>query len=336
MRTNKNTRAFVVGVFVFIGLAIFIVTVLTLGGERKTFTKSITITALFDDVSGLQKGNNIWFSGVKIGTVKKITINNASQVAVDMNIDEAYKQFIQKKSRAKIGSEGLIGNRIVVITSGGGKSPMVDEGDVIGVDKIVSTDEMMNTFQSNNRNLLDITNDFKSISKNVLNGKGTVGKLLSDETLFNEFQLTIAMLKKSATNAQQLSTDVEQFTGKLNKKGALLNDVVTDTIVFHRLQTAVSDIEKVTKTANDIVADLKNTSNGLTTDLNNPKAPAGMFLKDEATAAQLKDVLKNLQSASIKLNEDLEAAQHNFFLKGFFKKKAKREADSIKALNNNP
>jgi phospholipid/cholesterol/gamma-HCH transport system substrate-binding protein len=334
MRTNKNTRAFVVGIFVFLGLAIFLVTVLTLGGERKTFTKSITITALFDDVSGLQKGNNIWFSGVKIGTVKKITINNASQVAVEMNIDDASKQFIQKNARAKIGSEGLIGNRIVVITSGGGKSPMVEDGDVIGVDKVTNTDEMMNTFQSNNRNLLDITNDFKSISKNVLEGKGTVGKLLSDETLFNEFQLTIAMLKKSATNAQQLSTDVEQFTGKLNKKGALLNDVVTDTIVFHRLQTAVADIENVTKTANDIVADLKNTSTGLNTDLNNPKAPAGMFLKDEATAAQLKDVLKNLQSASIKLNEDLEAAQHNFFLKGFFKKKAKREADSLKALNN--
>ena len=333
MRTNKNTRALIVGVFIFLGLAIFIVTVLTLGGERKTFAMSITITAMFDDISGLQKGNNIWFSGVKIGTVKKISINPASQVVVQMNIDEAARQYIRKNARAKIGSEGLIGNRIVVISSGRGTSPMVEEGDVIGVDKITNTDEMMNTFQSNNRNLLEITNDFKIISKNVVEGKGTVGKLMSDQTLFNEFQSTISMLKKSAANAQQLSNDVAQFTGKLDKKGTLINDVVTDTLVFRRLRNAVSDIEDVTKKANGIVADLKQTSNGLNKDLNNTKTPAGMLLKDEATAAQLKDVLRNLQSASHKLDEDLEAAQHNFFLKGFFKKKAKREADSLKAIN---
>ena len=66
MQTNKNTRAVIVGVFIFLGLAVFVVTVLTIGGQRKTFAKSITITAMFDDINGLQKGNNIWFSGVKI------------------------------------------------------------------------------------------------------------------------------------------------------------------------------------------------------------------------------------------------------------------------------
>ena len=332
MRTNKNTRAVVVGVFIFLGLAIFIVTVLTVGGQRKTFSKSITLKTMFDDISGLQKGNNIWFSGVKIGTVKKITISAPGQVAVEMFIDEDARQYIQKNAKAKIGSEGLIGNRIIVITSGRGAADAVNDGDVIAADKVVSTDEMMNTFQSNNRNLLEITNDFKVISKNVLEGKGTVGKLMSDETLFNEFQATIAMLKKSAANAQKLSSEVEQFSGKLNTKGTLLNDVVTDTVVFRRLQNAVTDINAVTQTANGIVNDLKVTTNGLNNDLNNSKAPAGMLLKDEATAAQLKDVLRNLQSASQKLDEDLEAAQHNFLLRGFFKKKAKKEADSLKAI----
>ena len=334
MRTNKNTRAVIVGVFIFLGLADFVVTVLTIGGQRKTFAKSITITAMFDDINGLQKGNNIWFSGVKIGTVKKISISNTSLVAVEMSIDEDSKKYIHKNAKAKISSEGLIGNRIVVLSSGGGKFPPVEDGDVVAIDKAISPDEIMATFQSNNKNLLDVTNDFKVISKNVLDGKGTVGKLMSDETLFTEFQATIAMLKKSAANAQQLSSDVEQFTGKLNKKGGLMNNVITDTVVFRRLQNAVSDIETVTTTANGIVSDLKKTSNGLNNDLNNPKAPVGMLLKDEATAAQLKDVLRNLQSASIKLDEDLEAAQHNFLLRGFFKKKAKMAADSVKAVNN--
>ena len=68
MRSTKNSRAFIVGIFIFLGLAIFVLTVLTLGGQQKTFQKSITVKAVFDDINGLQKGNNIWFSGVKIGT----------------------------------------------------------------------------------------------------------------------------------------------------------------------------------------------------------------------------------------------------------------------------
>ncbi len=333
MQTNKNTRAVIVGIFIFIGVAVFVVTVLTIGGQRKTFAKSITVTAMFDDINGLQKGNNVWFSGVKIGTVKKITISNTSLVAVEMSIDEDSKQYIRKNAKAKISSEGLIGNRIVVLSSGGGKFPPVEDGDVVAIDKVTSPDEIMATFQNNNKNLLEITNDFKIISKNVLEGKGTVGKLMSDETLFTEFQTTMSMLKKSAVNAQQLSNDVEQFTGKLNKKGALLNEVVTDTVVFRRLQNSVNEIQNLTVTAGGIVSDLKKTSNGLNNDLNNPKAPAGMLLKDETTAAQLKDILHNLQTSSQKLDEDLEAAQHNFLLRGFFRKKAKAIADSTKAAN---
>ncbi len=63
-----------VGVFIFIGLAIFIAGIFTLGGQKKTFEKKIEVRALFTDVGGLQEGNNVWFSGVKVGTVKKINI----------------------------------------------------------------------------------------------------------------------------------------------------------------------------------------------------------------------------------------------------------------------
>ena len=329
MRSTKNTRAVVVGIFIFLGIAIFIVTILTLGGQQKTFKKSVTIRAIFDDINGLQKGNNIWFSGVKIGTVKKIFFSGTSQVEVDMSVEESAVQYIRKNSMAKISSEGFIGNKIVVIFSPGGNSPAVVDGDMIGVEKAVNTDEMMNTFQANNRNLFDITNDFKAISKGITEGKGTVGKLLTDETLVNELQTTMTMLKRASANANRLSVNVASYTARLNNKGTLANDLVTDTTIFNSLRSTVAKMQEVSNTANNIVENLNATSQNINTKLNSSNTPVGILLNDQESADNIRITLKNLQTSSQKLDEDLEAVQHNFLLRGFFKKKAK-EAGVIK------
>src|ERR671927_354277 len=167
MKATKNSRPVVVGIFILVGIAILVVAVFTLGGQKKTFVKGYTVNAVFDDVSGLQTGNNIWLSGVKIGTVKKIDFVGNSQVAVTMNLGQEALPYIHKDSKAKIGTEGLIGNKIVVIYGGTPQSPRIQAGDVLNVEKALSTDEMMATLQQNNRNLVDITNDFKTISKKL-------------------------------------------------------------------------------------------------------------------------------------------------------------------------
>jgi phospholipid/cholesterol/gamma-HCH transport system substrate-binding protein len=330
MRSNNNTRAFVVGIFIFIGLAILVVTILTLGGQQKTFQKSIMVRAIFEDINGLQKGNNIWFSGVKIGTVKKISFVGSSQVEVDMNIDEASKQYIRKNAKARISSDGLIGNKIIVIYSGASKSPSVENGDILGVEKAMNPDEMMSTLQANNQNLFAITTDVKGISKGIAEGKGTVGKLLNDETLVNDLHLTLSRLRQASANAERLSASVASFAGKLQKKGTLAYDLVTDTTIFSKLRATADQIESVSKNASVVVDNLNNTSSQLGNSLNNKSTPVGMLLNDEDAAADIRVILSNLQAGTQKLNDDLEAVQHNFLLRGYFKKKAKREADEKK------
>lgn len=326
MRSNKNSRAFIVGLFVFLGLIIFTITVLTLGGQRKTFQKSITIKAIFDDISGLQKGNNVWFSGVKIGTVKSISFSGSYQVQVEMNIDEAAVEYIRKNAKARISSEGFIGNRIVVIYPGASKSEAIQNGDIIGAEKITSTDELMNTFQANNLNLLAISNNFKILTQKIVDGKGTVGKLLNDESMFMELQTTLGLLKKSAANAQQLSADLTNYTAKLNDKGTLANDLVTDTVLMSSLKTTINRMQEASAHANQIIDNLNTTTNNLNSSLKNPNTPAGMLLNDEKTATDVKEMIVNLKAASKKLDENLEAAKHNFLLRGYFKNKAKEEA----------
>ncbi|MBC7720409.1 MAG: MCE family protein, partial [Pedobacter sp.] len=125
--TIKNNRPVIVGIFVLLGLAILVITIFTLGGQKKTFVKSFTINAVFNDVAGLLKGSNIWFSGVKIGTVKKISFYGSSQVLVSMSIEQEAESHIHKDAMAKIGSDGLIGNKIVVIYGGDSTKPQVEK-----------------------------------------------------------------------------------------------------------------------------------------------------------------------------------------------------------------
>ena len=115
MRSTGSRRAVIVGIFIFLGLAIFIITVLTLGSQKKSFGDSVRLKSFFDNVNGLQKGNNIWFSGVKVGTIKQITIIGNGKVEVDMNVEEKSAGFIRKDAMAKLSTDGLIGNKIIEI-----------------------------------------------------------------------------------------------------------------------------------------------------------------------------------------------------------------------------
>jgi len=331
MKATNNKRAIIVGIFIFLGIAIFIITVLTLGSQHKTFEKSITIEAVFNDVNGLQKGNNIWFSGVKIGTIKKVTLSGNSTVEVSMNIEEHSHQFIRKDAKAKISTDGLIGNKIVVIYGGSMKAPEVETGDVLGVEKLPTTDEMMNTLSKNNDNFLQITTGLKVITKRLVDGEGSIGKLMTDDTLVNNLDATTLTLKRAALSVEKLSSNVAAYTAKLSTKGSLADDLVTDTIIFSKLRSTVQQLQQLAETSKSVVDNLKASTNTFNEGLNNKNAPVGMLLHDEQAATNIKATLQNLQSGTKKLDEDLEALQHNFLLRGFFRKKARNEkADSTK------
>ncbi|TDB68233.1 MlaD family protein [Arundinibacter roseus] len=328
---NPQRRAVMVGLFVLIGLIIFIAGILTIGSMRKSFVSKITTHSVFDDVNGLQAGNNIWFSGVKVGTVKEIRFSGTSQVEVVMNIEEKSRQYIRKDATVKISSDGLIGNKIIVISGGTPKAEPIEEGDELTVEREDSQQDIMNTLQANNKNILAITTDFKEISRKIAKGEGSVGKLLADEQLYKSLETTMTSLQKSAVQAQNLTVSLNTYAAKLNQKGGLANDVVTDTIIMHQVRLAVSELNQTANTARALVSGLQKTteevSASLTTDTN---SPVGVMLNDETTATTIKSTVKNLESSSQKLNESMEALQNNFLLRGFFRKKEKREAKEVR------
>lgn len=314
MSESSYKKPIIVGVFVFIGLVFLFIGILTIGNLHETFKKKVNIIAVFDDVSGLQVGNNIWFSGVKVGIVKKLEFSGINKVQVDFKVEEKALVNIRKDAFVKISTDGLIGNKILVIYGGSMSSGAIEEGDTLRVEKTFTSDDMINTLQENNKNFLAITDDFKVISANLSEGKGTVGKLLTDDAIYSQLSAATLSLQKASGKAEQLIGSLNTFTEGLNKKGTLANQLTTDTVVFNSLKSSAANLQQMTDTATVFMNNLKST-------LNNPKTSVGALLNDEETGERLKQTIKNLESSSQKLDEDLEAAKHSIFLRGYFKNK---------------
>ncbi len=324
MNESPNKRIVMVGLFVSIGLIFLIGAILVVGNLHETFKSKMKLVSLFDDVNGLEVGNNVWFSGVKIGTVSSLNFYGDSQVEVCLKIDIEVKQYIRKNAKVKIGTDGLIGNKILVIYEGTQGAREIQEGDTLAVEKTFSSEDMINMLQENNKNILAITEDFKKMSKKIASGEGSIGKFLNDNTIYDNMSATSASLQQAGTQANQLVGSLASFSAGLHKKGTLANELVTDTILFKSAKASVLQLQQMADTATFIIAKLKQAST-------NPNTTIGVLTTDEVAGNHLKKIIENLESGSKKLDENLEALQHNFLLRGFFRKKAKAaEATKIK------
>ncbi|MCK9639083.1 MAG: MlaD family protein [Prolixibacteraceae bacterium] len=321
MNESPNKHAVIVGLFIFIGLAFLLAGILIVGDLRETFSRKMQVFSLFDDVGGLQGGNNIWLSGVKIGTVSNLNFFGKSQVEVTMNIERKAQKYIPKNAMVKISSDGLIGNKILVIYGGTENLPSVQDGDTLAVEKTFTSEDMIKTLQENNSNLLAITSDFKTLSHKLVSGEGTIGKLLNDSSIYVNINSATASLQIASVRAQQLVSSLVVFSSGLNKKGTLMNELTTDTVIFKSVKASIIQLQQMADTASLFVTNIKYAGS-------NPHSTIGVLLHDEEAGARMKETIKNLESSSRKLDEDLEAAQHNILLRGFFKKKA-REANNI-------
>lgn len=320
MSATENRRSLIVGLFVLIGIIILVAGILVLGGQQNRFSKTVTVSAVFNDVSGLKAGNNVWFSGVKIGTIKSIRFKNLQEVEIAMVIEEKSRDYIRKNAVAKIGSESFIGNKLIVIEGGSSDVPPIEDGDVLQAAADEGLDAMMATLQTNNKNLVEITENFGLVSARIARGEGTFGALLNDSLMAVHIKQMIGNLNQTAANTANASAALNQLTTKLNAEGTLINDLLTDTVVYGNLQEAVAQLQGITQTASALVTNLNQTA-GKLDDKDNA---VGVLLNDPEAAETIKQTLINLEQSTEKLDQNMEALQHNFLFRGFFRKQAKK------------
>src|SRR5258708_16822989 len=321
MNEINVSKRLAVGVFISVGLVILIAAVFTIGGQHKAFVKTVRVHILFDDVQGLQAGNNVWLSGMKVGTVKSIDFYHNSQVTVTLNIEKKAQSHIVRDAKARIGTDGLVGNKIVVISGGTENGQTIADNDSLKSEHLAGTQEMFATLQASNANLLEITGNLKTISRRLNDGQGTLGKLINDPSIADPLRTSIDHLRTAAAGSEALIANLEDFSARLKQPDGLASQLATDTTVFHRIKGAVARLNDAATQASEFTASLREAGEGL----NDKNAPAGVLLHDEDAGADLQRTLKNLRISSKELSDDLEALQHNFLLRGFFRKREKQE-----------
>jgi len=326
MNSAERKRSVVVGLFVFLGIIILLAGIFIIGSQQNRFGGAVRISAIFNNVGGLKKGGNVWFSGVKIGTIREVNFTENSKVEIVMVINKESIEYIRKDANAVISSEGFIGNKMIVIEGGDSNVPHIENGDLLHSKEGNDTEAMMATLQVNNQNLVAITGDIKDLSERVRRGEGTVGAFFTDSLMAVNVKAMMANLNQAAINSKKVSENLEKFSAQLNNKNGLTNSLLTDTTVFSSLKSSVAKFEDATQNATDLTENLSNASNRL----NESDNALGLMLNDPAMADQLKRTMQNLEFSSQKLDKNMEALQSNFFFRRFFKKEAKKAEAAIR------
>lgn len=197
MDTTTQKFKIRLGLFVAGGLTLFVLAIFVIGKQKNLFNPVFKLTSTFYNVSGLQVGNNIRFSGINVGTVDNISIINDSTVKVDMLIKKEVKKFIKTDCGVSIGSEGLIGDRLLVITQGSADAALAQEGQKLLSAEPVETDAIMSSLQVTAGNAEVISQQLAEIMLKINSGNGTLGRLIQDSTIAENFNQTMVNLKKS-------------------------------------------------------------------------------------------------------------------------------------------
>jgi phospholipid/cholesterol/gamma-HCH transport system substrate-binding protein len=161
------------------------------------FNPVFTLTSTFYNVSGLQVGNNIRFLGINVGTVDKISIINDSSARVDMIVKADVKPFIKQDSKVSIGSEGIIGDKIILISQGSSNGPAITKGQELLSLEPIETDAIIASLEITAGNAEIISHELAEIMININNGQGTLGRLIQDEAIADNLSQTITNLRKS-------------------------------------------------------------------------------------------------------------------------------------------
>lgn len=204
------------GLFVTAGIILFFLAIFVIGKQKNLFDPVFEVKANFQNVSGLQVGNAVRFSGINVGTVDNIAIINDSTVQVKMLVKNDVQRFIKEDSEAAIGSEGIIGDKLIVLSRGGSSQKIIKEGQLIASNEPVETDAIMESLQITADNAAIATGEITEILAKVNSGKGSLGKLINDDSMANDLDATMTNLK---TSTKKLDENMEAAKSNFLLKG---------------------------------------------------------------------------------------------------------------------
>ena len=197
MPKEKNYK-WKLGLFSIVMLAVAVGAIYYVGKQRNKFGSTVTVRAQFKSVSGLKTGSNVLVGGIEVGTVDDIALITDTTVQIEMVIQKGVEKFIKKDAKASIGSEGLMGDKVVILIPGSPDTTTVRNGDMLASVPPVETDAILASLKTSADNAAIITSSLADISYRISHGRGALGKLLRDTSLSSNISSTMKNLNSSS------------------------------------------------------------------------------------------------------------------------------------------
>jgi phospholipid/cholesterol/gamma-HCH transport system substrate-binding protein len=317
--SNKIINNVKLGVFVLAGLLFLILLLYMIGRNRNMFGSNFTLKARFDNVQGLKPGNNVRFAGIEVGTVKKISIINDTTIEVVMIIEDRMQSIIRKNAVVSIGTDGLVGNKVVNIVAAKEMAEGAADGDVLFSKKPLDTDEMLRTLNKTNNDIAVIAENLKSTITRI-NNSNALWNLLSDEGLPDNLRQSAQNIKLATNKANGFINELNSIVADVRNGKGSLGTIINDTALVYNLNEAVLKIKEVGAGADSLSRRISLLVNNVGNDINNGKGTVHALLKDSAMAAAMNESLVNIRKGTDGFNQVMDAMKHNFLLRGYFRK----------------
>jgi len=307
------------GVFVLTGLLALIVALYMIGRDTSIFSSNYKLYARFENTQGLTAGNNIRYSGIQVGNVKKVTILNDTLIEVTMLIQEKMKKFIHRTDLVSISTDGLMGNRILNISPGKDGSALAKEGDILVTKRAISTEEMLEILDKTNRNIAIVSEGLKTTVEHI-NSSKALWEILENEDLPANLTASLNNIRIASANANQMVKDVQGIITDVKEGKGSMGKMLTDTAFAYNLNEAINKIKLAGDNATLLANEINNLSLSVKKDINEGKGPANAILKDSTLVMKLNNSLNNIEKGTAGFNENMEALKDNFLFRAYFRK----------------
>lgn len=303
---KKQRHQILVGLFVLIGLIIIASAIYYVGQRQVLFGDKVKVTAVFENVAGLQPGNNVRYSGIKIGTVESIEIESDSTVIVELTIENSASRFIKKDATATIESVGLMGNKVVSIKPGSDNSQSISSGDQLLSKDPMALKDVMKSIQQTSNSAAALAKNLNDITIQIKNAKGTLGKLVADTTMARKVEKAIVSLSKTSKNASEITQEIKRGEG-------LMNEMVYNEKWTRDVKSTLDSVEsagsRLNKTSKQLYAFSKR--------LNEGDGTINKLVNDSSMAKELEQLIKNIERGTKDMDEAVETVNKSWLLNLF-------------------
>ncbi len=317
--TGNNIK---LGIFVVAGLVLLVAGLYVIGKNHSLFGSKFELKARFSNVSGLVAGNNIRFSGIQAGTVKSLEIINDTTIEVIFLIDKKTRPYIRKNAVVSIGTEGLMGNKVVNIYPGKGDAPLAEEGDMLVTKPIADMDDAMETLYTTNDNVRRISEQLLGTMERI-NASPALWGILEDSTLPVHLRVSLVNIRKASDDISGAASSLDEMIKNIEQGEGVAGILLKDTSSRRSLATAIQNIENASAEADHLVTRLDKMVQDI--ESGRDSSVAGLILGDTSVTGSINRSLSNIEAGTASFSENMEALKHNFLFRGYFRKKEKNK-----------